>query len=379
MPTILPFDGKTDLLEFSQPLIESLRAGGLAVFPTETVYGVAALASDEAAVAKLLQAKGRGENHPLALAIHDVEAAWDYAADWSWLMQRLAKRLWPGPLTLVASCESEKSAVGQFPPAVQQAVAPQGTVGLRCPAHPVLQTVLRELREPLVLSSANLSGQPAALDSEQAASALGDAVDFIVTDGKTELQDASTVVLVQDDRLKILREGVLKGRDLQRYASLFVLVVCTGNTCRSPMAEVLLKQKAAERLQCSVEQLSQRGVMIASAGVYASDGSPASIEAVAAMRQRGLDLTMHHSQLLDQALVQSADLILTLTASHRGALLQQWPDAVARTFVMGGEQDVDDPFGGPQTWYEQCAQQIDGYLQEWVSEIPWDRVAKVEA
>lgn len=351
--------------------VQALAEGGLVVFPTETVYGIAASALNAEAVERLLQAKGRRSGHAVALAVKSAEDALDYVPDLPPLAQRLARRCWPGPITLVLDDKHPESAIRQLPPPVQQAVSPNGTVGLRVPAHPVIQSVMRLTPGPLVLSSANRSGQPDAISAEQVIEPLGERVDLILDDGRSKYGQPSSVVRVENDRWKMLRQGVITEDVLRRLSTLMILLVCTGNTCRSPMAEHLLKRRIAEKLGCTIDELEERGVMIQSAGVAAGLGGRCSPEAFEVMKQWGLDLSGHATQPVSERLIRFADLILTMTKAHREAIVAQWPEAAPRTKLLcRDESDVSDPIGGPLEAYRRCAEQIDAQLQQWVDEIP---------
>ena len=157
---------------------------------------------------------------------------------------------------------------------------------------------------------------------------------------------------------------------LKRLTGFVVVLVCTGNTCRSPMAEVMCRQLIAKRLGCKVEQLEERGVLVISAGIAAMAGAGASPEAVVVMAERGLDLSHHIAQPVGDRLIRHADVILTMTNGHRGALLSQWPEATARTFVLSPDgMDISDPIGGPTELYQQCADQILAALEQRISEM----------
>ena len=138
--------------------VEALADGKLVVFPTETVYGVAASALHEEAVNRLLTAKGRREDHPITLAIRSPDDALDYAPRMSPLGQRLARRCWPGPITLVVDDDHPDSVVRQLPTSVQHVVCPRGTIGLRVPADRVLESVLFLSGGSWVVRCTNLTG-----------------------------------------------------------------------------------------------------------------------------------------------------------------------------------------------------------------------------
>ena len=124
--------------------------------------------------------------------------------------------------------------------------------------------------------------------------------------------------------------GVVREQTLRRLASLLILFVCTGNTCRSPMAEAMCRKLLAERLGCKIDELEEHGVIVMSAGLSAYMGGRPSPEAVDVMRAMGVDLTQHESQPLTEQLVRHADVIWTMTRSHRQAILAQWPEAARR-------------------------------------------------
>lgn len=345
--------------------VQALAEGNLVVFPTETVYGVAASARHGDAVGRLLNAKSRSEGHPLTLAIKSADDALDYVPDMNDVSTRLARRCWPGPVTLVMDANHEDSLIQQLPDNVRAAVAPVGKVGLRVPAHPVILDVLRLMPGPLVLSSANRSGQQAPTSAEDAQTAMGDDVQLILNDGNCQFGQPSSVVEIEGDKLNLLRPGVVSESNLGRLASVLVLLVCTGNTCRSPMAEVLCRSLIAKKLKCEPDELEDKGVLVMSAGVAATPGGRPSPEAVEVMNDLGLALTGHVAQPLSERLANYADTIFTMTNSHRNAILQQWPHLAQDVHVLRVDRgDVSDPIGGSLEVYRTCAKQIEGELQQ---------------
>ena len=359
-------------------VVDALRDGKLVVLPTETVYGLAALASNAAAVERLIAAKGRPAGRPLALAISGVDALERCAPGVPTLAKRLARRLWPGPLTLVLDATDPASELARLPETSKKAILPEGKAGFRVPRNAFVLKALEALGEPIVLTSANLSGEPPATSAADAKVGLDDRPDLIVDDGVAAFGEPSSVVEIvktgendQTGTAKMLREGAISAEKLRDFSAKVVLFVCTGNTCRSPMAEAIAKKEVAARLGIDAKtpeeidvKLQERGIWIASAGVAAADFSPASAHARQVVREEfETSLDRHAAQSVTPSLVRVADLILTMGRSHRAALLAEFPEAAERVELLrpdGG--DVADPFGCSVEVYRRCACEIAGAI-----------------
>jgi protein-tyrosine phosphatase len=369
-PVVIDIRSADDSRDVVHRAVQALAEGKLVALPTETVYGLAASALDEAAVARVMETKKRSAGKALTLAIRSANDALDYLPDLSPLGRRLARRCWPGPVTIVADDCQPESLVRHLPPSVQKVVAPTGTIGLRVPAHQMVLDILRMLVGPVVLTSANPEGGPDPLTAGGVISALGDAVQLVLDDGQSRLGQPSTVVKVGRNRFEVLRQGVVSEQTLKRLSALMILLVCTGNTCRSPMAEVLCRQMIADRVGCKPDELADHGVMVMSAGISAMMGARPSPEAVSVLAKMGLPLSDHESQPLTTQLIRHADIIWTMTQAHRQTIVSQWPEASSRTMVLSHDQsDISDPIGGPVEYYETCARQIKAELERRVAEL----------
>ena len=180
--------------------VEILRKGGLVAFPTETVYGLGADADQERALKSIFRVKGRPETHPLIVHLHDQGQLKDWAADVPEGARELAKRFWPGPLTLILK------KAGRVSPVV---TGGQDTVGLRVPSHPGALAMLREFGGGVAAPSANRFGRVSPTTAEHVRRDLGDDVDFILDGGPCTVGVESTIVDFSSGEPIILRPGGL--------------------------------------------------------------------------------------------------------------------------------------------------------------------------
>jgi L-threonylcarbamoyladenylate synthase len=178
---------------------EALRRGGVVAYPTETFYGLGALAADGAAVERLVRAKGRPDGKPLPLLAAGLDQV-DALADLPPLARRLAAAFWPGPLTLVVPAR----------PGLHPAITGgTGTVGVRITSSPVAAALARQAGGALVATSANLAGEPPAATPAALDPALVARLDLVLDGGPAPGGLASTVVAVEGERLRLLRAGAI--------------------------------------------------------------------------------------------------------------------------------------------------------------------------
>ncbi|MCX6344695.1 MAG: L-threonylcarbamoyladenylate synthase [Armatimonadetes bacterium] len=203
----LKIDPENPDMRLVQQAAEAIRAGELVVFPTETVYGLAADALNEAAVARIFEAKGRVESNPLPVQVSGVEMLSMVAGYVPRAAAALAERFWPGPLTLVLE-KSERIS--------RLISAGTGKVGVRVPDHAVALALLRAVAGPIVASSANVSGELSARNADDAIRQLGEFVSVVLDAGESAIGVASTVVDVTVDPPVILRHGAISDIDIEQ-------------------------------------------------------------------------------------------------------------------------------------------------------------------
>jgi tRNA threonylcarbamoyl adenosine modification protein (Sua5/YciO/YrdC/YwlC family) len=230
MPEILGWRNAPDREAMVHRAAQVLTEGQLVGFPTETIYGIAAAAWVPEAVERLAASKERQDQKPMALAIrgpHEVPLWIPHLGKIGW---RLARRCMPGPITLVCDVSDDEEPGHRLPDNVRQWVCPKGTLGLRSPAHEAIQQVLQLLPGPVLLTSANPSGETEATDAFQVARTFENHLALIIDDGPSPLGRASTVVRIQGDSWKVIREGVLHAGDLQALAAR----KCWPKNCNAP-------------------------------------------------------------------------------------------------------------------------------------------------
>ncbi len=338
-------------MAFIQEAAEVIVRGGIVAFPTETVYGLAGRADNQAAVERLYAIKNRSKDKPFALALADIDKViYEYFDVLPPFGYRLIERFWPGPLTLV-----------YFTPA-------DAIVGIRIPSHAIARRILQEANVPVCLPSANKSGSPETLTATEVERAFDDAVDLIVDGGSCEYARASTVVDLVTKPFKILREGVIPREEIvNTFIRKRILFVCTGNSCRSPLAQFLLQSK----LSVAKPYLDNR-YEIVSAGISAPSGSGAAPSVVSMLKQRrGIDASAFRARRLERQMILASDLIFTMEDVQKNYVIQYEPTAEGKVFTIKKflpatvEQDIPDPIGKSEAFYEE----VYALLEKAVDEI----------
>lgn len=195
----------TSLLEGMRKAKQAIGKGELVVVPTDTVYGLAADAFNADAVQALLDAKGRGRQSPPPVLIPNVESLYALAESVSDRALKLAEKFWPGPLTMILPAQ----------PSLQWDLGEtKGTVALRVPNNKIVLALLAETG-PLAVSSANLTGEPAALTAESANDYLSEKVAVYLDGGPAEIGEASTIIDLTGEKVRIVRAGAITREALQ--------------------------------------------------------------------------------------------------------------------------------------------------------------------
>jgi tRNA threonylcarbamoyl adenosine modification protein (Sua5/YciO/YrdC/YwlC family) len=320
--------------EAAQAIID----GKIVAFPTETVYGLAARADKDGMAQKLYALKQRPQNKAFTIALAGVqEAVNNYLSLMPPFGYRLTEKFWPGPLTIIY-------------------FSPKGvSVGLRVPSGHVSQSILARTGLPVYLPSANLSGHNDSVTAAEVESEFDGNIDLIVDAGPCEYGRSSTVLDMTFQPFRIVREGVIPENDIvETFIRKRLMFVCTGNTCRSPMAEMMLRKYLAEGNLFAGQRYE-----IISRGIAATAGHHASGEVIDILRDKeGIEARQFISARLGRQMLLSSDLIIVMEAAQKEHLLKMEPSLDGRLFTMSKflpqdmEQDIPDPIGGTKEDYQ---------------------------
>lgn len=205
MEKLLNFKNSTDYqkLRYSAEIIKN---GGIVVFPTETVYGIGTNGLDKEAVERLYKIKERPLNKPISLLVSDYEMIEKVVKDINELEYKIMKKFFPGPLTIILN---KKDIVPDI------LTSGGSTVGIRMPEEEITRKLIEYAGVPIAAPSANISGKPSGIDLQEIVKEFGDKVDYYIDGGKSKIGIGSTIVKVENNTIKILREGSISKKELE--------------------------------------------------------------------------------------------------------------------------------------------------------------------
>ncbi len=348
----------------------SVDAGGLVAFPTETVYGIASRV-EAASLARLDNLKGRDPEKHYTLHIGKKNSVRKYVPTLGLKAKKLIDKAWPGPLTIVFELNQEDidKQRQKLQRGVFESLYKDNSIGIRCPDNAIASMLLQQTSNPVVAPSANITGQRPAAEPDEVLAQFSGQIQMLLDGGPCKYKKSSTVVKIGKKGLKILRPGIYPQAELEALSEVKFLFVCTGNICRSPMAAGILRKYLAKKLKCEVDQLEKMGYKVFSAGTLEMDGSPASAEAIAACAAKGIDIRAHKSQALSRQLIEESDFIYAMCQIHRERIVTISPKSAKRCLLLAENEEIPDPIGQSQEFYNKCAELIGKAVKKRISEL----------
>lgn len=315
-----------------------LRDGGLVAFPTETVYGLAANLKDKKAINRLFRVKKRSHGKHFSVHIAEKEQIENHAANLKPVVYKLIDKFWPGPLTIIIPSKERE------------------TVGIRMPRNPIALRLIGEADVPIVVPSANLSGNPPPKTVDDVLRDLDGLIEVAIDGGRTELGVESSIVDLTVTPPQILRKGAIPEKEIQAVINKkIVLFVCTGNSCRSVMAQALFRKMTA----------AKDGLEVLDAGIVAVPGMSPTKETIDLLQKEEIDVSSHKATLLSDIMVKKSDIILVMEKLQEDRILQRVPSAKNRLYLLKefakmaeiehkADLNIYDPIGKPTWFYEEC-------------------------
>lgn len=306
--------------------VKCLEEGGLIVYPTDTLYGLGVDVFNRKAVNKLFLVKQRDMRNPVSLMLHSIQQIKEIFGIDSPALRTDLEKLLPGKYTAVINNPLQKKI-----PIIENVNEP-GTylekVGVRIPDHAVCKELTTLIDSPISTTSANLSGAKNVFNIQDIIAYMGDKLDLILDAGPIKQSKGSTVIDFTHTPYKILRAGDISSDDvaekigskkiLQLRDKFIITFVCSGNICRSPMAEYILRQMLTKTKY-------RKHVKVQSAGTLRIETSPAHEYAINVSNAHDLDLNPHSSQPVDDKIMEKSDLVFALAQNHFVELNRRYP------------------------------------------------------
>lgn len=349
----------------------ALREGRVVVLPTDTVYGLFVRATkDGPRVLDELTGHTDQTNGPM-MTLHSADPSEiePYLRLESAVARRLFDQLLPGAARLVI--EQPEGAIEDLCEAldIERGVIDDGTsIAIRIPDHPIARRVLRDSGVACVARRLGAAVWASEKETSADLSSIPDNPDpapsCVIDDGPTLHKTGSTTVRIgMSGSIRVDRSGALTEREVLSKLERTILFVCTGNTCRSPMAEAIARDLISKGERTGIT------TNVGSAGVSAVDGAPMADDAIEVLKEMHIEPGPHRSRVLTIEMIDNAEIIYTMTPSHAQAVMTVAPNSVHKVFVLDEREAIPDPIGQGIEVYRETARRLRDLIEQRLQEI----------
>jgi len=341
---------------------EIIKRGGIIVFPTDTVMGIGTYFLNLEGQKKIYILKKREKKKPLVIFIKDKEELKKIIAhkNLGILREKIISNFWPGPLT----CIFKSKLKGNF-----LWISKEGKVGVRIPNHNLIISLL-EKTGPLATTSANLSGFPSIISYKELPLSIKKGVDYLISENSYGLLP-STVIDLSEYPFKLLRKGpigitaiedlILRKIKVDRSLTLNILFVCSGNTCRSPMAMGIMRKYLPYYLR--------RNIRIKSRGINAIPLEPISENAKKVLEEIGVDVSFHKAKNVDKEVLEWADFIYVMERRQFSEISKFGFGNKVR--LLSPTYEIPDPYGKDLSYYRKILKMLKKPIKKIIKDIEW--------
>lgn len=312
---------------------------------TGSMFGIGCSAFNKEALEKINSLKKRNSNKGYIVLIPNLDWLNKYDVKISLGIKRLLQQYWPGELSVVLEVSDPRF----------EHISQNGKVAFRVPTDDLLRNFIEKIKEPIISTSVNESGEKPIQNLDEILERFESWFNFAILPKhqKTENNSPSTIISFSNSKLNLIREGSIPLSEIESSFGLpQILFVCTGNTCRSPLAEYLVKGIIAE------EGLKFSAV---SAG-FIRDGMPISKNSEKVLSIYGIDAAAHVSTLLNDEVLRRSWLVLTMTKRHKEKILQLHSASASKVYTLsefaGKDRDIADPIGKDFEYYAKTFAEI---------------------
>ena len=316
--------------EKNRKIISNLPEESINIHYTGTMFGLGTSAFSKTAISKINKLKNRPKNKPYNVLIDHKSSLAKYDILIDEKINNLIQQYWPGELTILFENRNN----------LFHHLTKDNCIGFRVPTHSLLRNFIKYFDKPIISTSVNKSGQKPLNDWKKIKKEFANTVDLVIKPQKVNPKNLpSTIIKYENKRITKIREGSIVFKEIEEsFSKPLILFVCTGNICRSPIAEYLLKSNI------EAENLNLR---TASAGFIGNEMA-ISLNSAILLKEKGINAENHTSQKINKDIIRKSRLILTMEKAHKDSILEIAPNSFDKVFTLSEyastSGNIDDPF-----------------------------------